>query len=85
MLLAIKNYNCSVFQDGGRNWADVWDGPEHVIYGHDAKRGKDSSGHPAIQKHRCATGLDSRCVKKGKLSGLFLTDRKLLQVSCADI
>ncbi|KAI0208977.1 Bis(5'-nucleosyl)-tetraphosphatase PrpE [asymmetrical] [Lamellibrachia satsuma] len=73
-------------KDGGRNWAAVWNGPEHVIYGHDAKRGKDVYGRAVIQEHRLATGLDSRCVKKGKVSGIFvgeaMGDRTFVQVSC---
>ncbi|XP_066304961.1 bis(5'-nucleosyl)-tetraphosphatase, symmetrical-like [Branchiostoma lanceolatum] len=57
--------------DQGVAWASVWPGPEHVYYGHDARRGRDG-----IQRHEFATGLDTRCVKGGQLSGVFLDGAK---------
>ncbi|XP_078578389.1 bis(5'-nucleosyl)-tetraphosphatase, symmetrical-like isoform X2 [Branchiostoma floridae x Branchiostoma japonicum] len=57
--------------DQGVAWASVWPGPEHVYYGHDARRGRDG-----IQRHEFATGLDTRCVKGGYLTGVFLDGAK---------
>lgn len=38
----------------GRPWADLWNGPEHVIYGHTPRP------HPLLHPH--ATGIDTGCV-----------------------
>jgi predicted phosphodiesterase len=50
----------------GRPWAEDWQGPEHVIYGHTPRP------HPL--RHPNATGLDTGCVYGHSLTGLSLPD-----------
>lgn len=48
----------------GIEWASVWNGPEHIVYGHDAKRG--------LQKRALATGLDSGVCYGFKLTAIVI-------------
>lgn len=55
----------------------TWNGPQHVVIGHDARRG--------VQQYKYATGIDSGCVYGNYLTGILIEDgvwdnRKLVQV-----
>ena len=53
-------------------WAKLWEGPELVIFGHDAKRGLQNEEH--------AIGLDSGCLYGNKLTGIILPEREYVRV-----
>ena len=53
-------------------WAKSWEGPELVIFGHDAKRG--------LQREKYAIGLDSGACYGKKLTGIILPEKELVSV-----
>lgn len=55
----------------GTPWAQVWDGPQHVVFGHDSKKG--------LQEEAFATGIDTGVVSGSYLTGLLLPGAKDLQ------
>lgn len=57
-------FRASKETDAGEAWASLWNGPEHIYFGHDAKR--------QLQQHPMATGLDSGCVYGKYLSSIFI-------------
>mmetsp|Transcript_11909 Transcript_11909/g.18672 ORF Transcript_11909/g.18672 Transcript_11909/m.18672 type:complete len:143 (+) Transcript_11909:27-455(+) len=57
----------------GEPWASMWNGPELVVFGHDAARG--------LQQYPQAIGLDSGCVYGGQLSAVTLPGRKITSVA----
>ena len=58
--------------DGGRPWFDFWHGPETVIFGHWAARGR-------VDLPLCK-GLDTGCVYGGRLTGLWWPRREWVSV-----
>jgi Calcineurin-like phosphoesterase len=58
--------------DGGRPWFDFWHGPETVIFGHWAARGR-------VDLPLCK-GLDTGCVYGGRLTGLWWPRREWISV-----
>jgi diadenosine tetraphosphatase ApaH/serine/threonine PP2A family protein phosphatase len=57
----------------GRNWADEWEGPPFVVYGHTPR--------PEVYRRPWSLGLDTGCVYGGFLSACFLPTREIIQVA----
>jgi diadenosine tetraphosphatase ApaH/serine/threonine PP2A family protein phosphatase len=53
-------------EKGQRLWGRYYEGPEHIVFGHNAMSD--------VQLHRRATGLDTGCVYGGRLTAMVLHD-----------
>ena len=53
-------------------WADIWDGPPFVVYGHTPR--------PHIYKRRWSVGIDTGCVLGGHLTAYVLPERRFVRV-----
>ncbi|MEI6860714.1 MAG: metallophosphoesterase [Verrucomicrobiota bacterium] len=53
-------------------WADLWDGPPFVIYGHTSR--------PDIYRRKWSVGIDTACAMGGSLTAYILPERKFVQV-----
>lgn len=57
---------------GAPLWADLWNGPPFVIYGHTPR--------PEIYKLKWSVGIDTACVLGGYLTACVLPEKRFVQV-----
>ena len=71
---ASKVVNAKIICNEPVTWASAWNGPQRIIFGHDARR--------KLQLHdgNWATGLDTGAVYGGELTGIILPERKIVSV-----
>ena len=64
---------CRKLREDSELWGRHWCGPQHVYFGHDARR--------MFQSHEFASGLDTGCVYGSKLTGVYpLEGNRAVQV-----
>jgi hypothetical protein len=58
--------------EGSPAWADLWNGPPFVVYGHTPR--------PEIYKLKWSVGIDTACVMGGYLTAYVLPEKRFVQV-----
>jgi len=58
---------------GAPVWADLWDGPPFVVYGHTPR--------PEVYRRKWSAGIDTACAMGGSLTALVLPERRIVQVN----
>lgn len=58
--------------EGAPAWADLWNGPPFVVYGHTPR--------PEIYKLKWSVGIDTACAMGGFLTAYILPERRFVQV-----
>jgi serine/threonine protein phosphatase 1 len=53
-------------------WADLWNGPPFVVYGHTPR--------PEVYKLKWSVGIDTACVMGGHLTAYILPEKRIVQV-----
>jgi serine/threonine protein phosphatase 1 len=54
------------------SWADLWNGPPFVVYGHTPR--------PEIYKRKWSVGIDTACAMGGHLTAFILPEKRFVQV-----
>lgn len=54
------------------SWADLWNGPPLVVYGHTPR--------PEIYKRKWSVGIDTACAMGGHLTAFILPEKRFVQV-----
>ena len=99
VLMNIRNIDAHTMtpnkDQGGEAWIDFWNGPEMVLFGHDAVRGLQLKKHDKKDDKDdkeggekgsiLAVGLDSGACYGGELSALILPDLHIVQVKAHQV
>lgn len=70
--------------EGSRPWMEVYDGREHVVYGHAAHHLRTPRVDRTSLGAEC-WGIDTGCVYGGHLSALVLETREVIQVPAREV